>query len=115
MPAACNVHLAATEHQGRIVFLHAVEEGPASQSYGIQVARLAGVPDAVLREARTRLQALEQDQASRDPQQPDLFIGVPQPRHSALLMLQDLNPDELSPKAALEALYRLRAELDDSN
>ncbi|MEZ5549961.1 MAG: DNA mismatch repair protein MutS [Pseudomonadales bacterium] len=118
LPAACNVHLAATEHQGRIVFLHSVEDGPASQSYGIQVARLAGVPDAVLQEARSRLQALEQAQADRNPRQPDLFVGIPpgisDVPHPALSRLADLNPDELSPKAALEALYRLRAALDGS-
>ena len=122
LPATSNVHLAATEHKGRIVFLHTVQDGPASQSYGIQVARLAGVPDVVLRDARARLQALEQDQASRDARQPDLFVsGRVRPsnqievRNPVADLLRELNPDELSPKAALEALYRLRAALDDAD
>ncbi len=59
LPGVANVHLAATEHRQQIVFLHAVREGPASQSYGIQVARLAGVPSAVLANARRKLEELE--------------------------------------------------------
>ena len=59
LPGVANVHLAATEHRQQIVFLHAVREGPASQSYGIQVARLAGVPNAVLGTARRKLEELE--------------------------------------------------------
>jgi len=114
-----NVHLAATEHQGSIVFLHSVEPGPASQSYGIQVARLAGVPDAVLREARARLQALEQAQAERDPRQNDLFFGVADSAVTAAAtdsrfqQLQDrlsgLEPDDLTPRDALAILYELKA------
>ena len=77
LPATENVHLAATEHEGSIVFLHSVQPGPASQSYGIQVARLAGLPDPVLIAARARLQALEQSQAGQDPVQKDLFSAEP--------------------------------------
>ncbi|MEE8079490.1 MAG: DNA mismatch repair protein MutS, partial [Pseudomonadales bacterium] len=104
---------------GSIVFLHSVEPGPASQSYGIQVARLAGVPDAVLREARARLQALEQAQAERDPRQNDLFFGVADSAVTAAAtdsrfqQLQDrlsgLEPDDLTPRDALAILYELKA------
>jgi DNA mismatch repair protein MutS len=67
-----NVHLDAVEHNDRIVFMHAVEEGPANQSYGIQVAALAGIPTAVVRAARKQLREFEQ-RATVDPLQPDLF------------------------------------------
>jgi DNA mismatch repair protein MutS len=107
LPATKNVHLTATEHQGRIVFLHSVEPGPASQSYGIQVARLAGVPDPVLIRARDRLQSLEQDQAGRDPLQADLFT-LPAEPGPLETRLAEIDPDELSPKEALAALYALK-------
>jgi DNA mismatch repair protein MutS len=67
-----NVHLGAVEHNDRIVFMHAVEEGPANQSYGIQVAALAGIPNAVVRAARKQLREFEQ-RAAVDPLQPDLL------------------------------------------
>jgi len=112
---AVNVHLDAVEHKDRIVFLHAVEEGPANQSYGVQVAQLAGVPSAVVRSARKQLMKLEQESAAGG-RQPDLFAGgkaatstptEPAP-HPALDALRDADPDQLSPKAALELLYRLK-------
>jgi DNA mismatch repair protein MutS len=114
LPATENVHLAATEHQGSIVFLHSVQPGPASQSYGIQVARLAGVPDAVLASARERLQALEQSQAGSNPIQADLFnraeaAAEPDADGAALkAALAAIEPDELTPRAALERLYELK-------
>ena len=92
-----------------MVFLHAVEEGPASQSYGIQVAALAGMPPAVVREARRRLSALENRDVGTS-MQPDLFATAPpppEPPHPALDALRDLNPDELSPREALDQLYAL--------
>jgi DNA mismatch repair protein MutS len=108
---AVNVHVSAVEHKDTIVFLHAVEEGPASQSYGLQVAALAGVPGSVIRAARRHLQTLEQQSLSRDGQ-PDLFVAVeptPEPpRHPVLDLLDDVNPDELSPRDALELVYRLK-------
>jgi len=108
---AVNVHVSAVEHKDTIVFLHAVEEGPASQSYGLQVAALAGVPGSVIRAARRHLQTLEQQSLSRDGQ-PDLFVGAAPPaeppRHPALDLLDDVNPDELSPRDALELVYRLK-------
>ena len=109
-----NVHLDAVEHRDRIVFLHAVEEGPATQSYGLQVARLAGVPRGVVREARRTLERLEQASLERDGQ-PDLFAGAasaapePVPQADPLRdALGQVNPDELSPREALALLYRLK-------
>ncbi len=112
LPGAENVHLAATEHEGSIVFLHSVQPGPASQSYGIQVARLAGIPDTVLTSARARLQALEQSQAGQDPVQKDLF-SQPEPmldpaERALLEAFEALDPDALSPREALAALYTLK-------
>ncbi len=111
-----NVHVSAVEHRDRIVFLHAVEEGPASQSYGIQVAQLAGVPQAVIRAAKKHLARLEQEAAARDPQG-DLFTAgaaAPEPPapHPALDLLREADPDALTPKVALDLLYRLRKLLD---
>ena len=106
-----NVHLDAIEHKDKIVFLHALEEGPASQSYGIQVAQLAGVPAAVVRAAKKHLAKLEEEAASRSPQG-DLFstnTKKPEPPpHAALEALREADPDALSPKEALELLYRLK-------
>jgi DNA mismatch repair protein MutS len=108
-PVCANVHLDAVEHGHKIVFLHAVEEGPASQSYGVQVAALAGMPSAVVREARRRLTLLENREVG-SLTQPDLFASAPpqpEPPHPALDALRDVNPDELSPREALEKLYQL--------
>ena len=107
-----NVHLDAVEHKDTVVFLHAVEEGPASQSYGLQVAGLAGVPKSVIRQARRYLQVLE-DSSLASSQQRDLFARSqpeePEPSSDALRdELAQLNPDELSPREALELLYRLK-------
>ncbi|MCL2021404.1 MAG: DNA mismatch repair protein MutS [Betaproteobacteria bacterium] len=111
-PALANVHLDAVEHNDRIVFLHAVEEGPANQSYGIQVAALAGMPAFVVRSAKKELRVLE-DQAARNFHQPDLFsslpASMPEPEsHPALDALIALEPDELTPREALEKLYALK-------
>jgi DNA mismatch repair protein MutS len=110
-----NVHLDAVEHGERIVFLHAVEEGPANQSYGIQVAALAGIPNAVVRAARKQLREFEQ-RAAVDPLQPDLFAqGDPEPSepepHPAIEQLAGLDPDSLTPRKALDALYALKGLL----
>jgi DNA mismatch repair protein MutS len=109
---AANVHLDAVEHKDTIVFLHAVEDGPASQSYGLQVAALAGVPKGVIRSARRYLQMLEDASLTRGGQ-PDLFTGAakdePAPEPDALReTLASLNPDELTPREALDLLYRLK-------
>ena len=112
-PECANVHLDAVSHGHSIVFLHAVEDGPASQSYGIEVAALAGIPGSVVREAKRRLRSLENQQIAGGPQ-PDLFAPPPpEPEvHTAWQELADrlkaLDPDELSPREALAALYELK-------
>jgi DNA mismatch repair protein MutS len=109
---AVNVHVSAVESgQGDIVFLHHIEAGPANRSYGIQVARLAGVPAAVVNHARHQLAALEsRDLASQD--QVDLFASPPvseSPEPSALeLALARIDPDTLTPREALDVLYALK-------
>ena len=108
-----NVHLSAVEHQHSIVFLHSVNEGAASQSYGLQVAALAGVPNSVIRSAKKQLRALEQNSAAQSPQG-DLFDHKPvvepeEPEeHPLLSALRDVQPDDLSPKEALERIYQLK-------
>jgi DNA mismatch repair protein MutS len=112
-----NVHLDAVEHGDKIVFLHAVEEGPANQSYGIQVAALAGVPSAVVRSAKRVLQNFEQRAAAGDHStaQPDLFAAPaeameapPATAHPALERLAKIDPDVLTPRQALDLLYELK-------
>ena len=119
-----NVHLSAVEHKDSIVFLHTVEQGPASQSYGLQVAQLAGVPQNVIRAARKHLAALEAHAAQSDTQF-DLFANtaseevVAEPVAETASPLQeallDIDPDSLTPREALEALYRLRQLAEDSS
>ncbi len=106
-----NVHLAAVEHQHSIVFLHSVNEGAASQSYGLQVAALAGVPNGVIRNAKRQLVRLEQQSAAQNPQG-DLFAAAPEApepeEHPLVSAMRDVQPDDLSPKAALEKIYQLK-------
>jgi DNA mismatch repair protein MutS len=113
-----NVHLDAVEHGDALVFMHAVKDGPADRSFGLQVAALAGLPRAVVEHARARLAELERGRpgdagapltpATLDaPQQFALFP----PNRAALDALAGLEPDDLTPKQALEALYRLKALL----
>jgi len=140
-PEAANIHLNATEHGDSIVFLHRIQEGPASKSYGLQVAKLAGIPQEVLEEAKARLAALEAGHTTRDsgpglqpsppkpepaaepepvpaappapiaktpapaPAQVDLFGSAP---HPAVEALEALDPDDMTPRQALEQLYALR-------
>ena len=107
------MHLDAVEHKDSIVFLHAVEEGPASQSYGLQVAALAGVPKGVVRQAKKYLQLLEESSVARGSQD-DLFFDRKQgaePEPATDPMREELgkvNPDDLTPREALELLYRLK-------
>ncbi|MBU1980589.1 MAG: DNA mismatch repair protein MutS [Gammaproteobacteria bacterium] len=107
-----NVHLDALEHRDHIVFLHSVQEGPASQSYGLQVAALAGVPSPVIQAAKRHLLQLEQQGISNGIQG-DLFAETPQVAAPSALeeALLEVEPDELSPKAALELIYRLKKML----
>jgi DNA mismatch repair protein MutS len=107
-----NVHLDAVEHKDSVVFLHAVEEGPASQSYGLQVAGLAGVPKPVIRQAKKYLQLLEESSIARG-NTADLFSTTKpveaEPEPDALReAMAKVNPDELTPREALELLYRLK-------
>jgi DNA mismatch repair protein MutS len=110
--AAINVHVSAVESGRDIVFLHAIEPGPASKSYGIQVARLAGMPAAVVNHARQTLEALEA-QATQSNAQVDLFAAPPMIETTEISAIETavaaLNPDSLSPREALEALYQLKA------
>ena len=108
---AVNVHVSAAESGRNIVFLHEIQPGPASKSYGIQVARLAGMPAAVLNQARQTLEALEA-QASTQQAQIDLFALPEVAEDSSIspvdIALEAINPDDLSPREALEALYQLK-------
>jgi DNA mismatch repair protein MutS len=109
---AINVHVSAAESGRNIVFLHEIQPGPASKSYGIQVARLAGMPAAVLNQARQTLEVLEA-QASTQQAQIDLFAlpAVAEVATSSSAVedaLEAINPDDLSPREALEALYQLK-------
>ena len=113
-----NVHLDAVEHGEKLVFMHAVKDGPANRSFGLQVAALAGLPRAVLGEARRTLAELEQ--RSRDmPATATSPAAIEQPAQMALFRspppaldaLAAVDPDELTPKQALEALYRIKAML----
>jgi DNA mismatch repair protein MutS len=117
LPACANVHLDATEHGDQLVFLHAVKEGPANQSYGLQVARLAGVPRPVITEARRYLQELERREHTTHgptPQQSLLLEPARNETESVLRrMLEGVDPESLSPRAALDVLYRLKELLDD--
>ena len=115
-----NVHLDAAEHKERIVFLHHVLPGPASQSYGLAVAKLAGVPDAVIARAREHLARLEQTSLPHEPVaspakkrkdvplQPDLFAMQP---HPLLEEIESINPDNLTPRQALELIYAWKTQI----
>ncbi|MGQ0531023.1 MAG: DNA mismatch repair protein MutS [Panacagrimonas sp.] len=113
VPGVANIHLDAAEYGERLVFLHAVKDGPANRSYGLQVAALAGVPPAVVSAARRYLLELE-----RRPQPAAATEALPQlslfdaPHSPALKLLEQLEPDQLSPREALDALYRLKQILN---
>jgi DNA mismatch repair protein MutS len=107
-----NVHLDAIKQADKIVFLHAVKEGPASQSYGLEVAALAGVPRQAIRKAREKLQELENTACRAQRLQAgvgqlDLFDR--QEPHPAVTLLETIDPDEMTPKAALDVLFRLKS------
>ncbi|HJY41594.1 MAG TPA: DNA mismatch repair protein MutS, partial [Steroidobacteraceae bacterium] len=115
-----NVHLDAVEHHDRehgdsLVFMHAVKDGPADRSFGLQVAALAGLPKTVVRQARARLAELEQQgrDVASTPMSAEALdaprqIGLFAPSSAALEALAAIEPDELTPRQALEALYRLK-------
>ncbi|NCT49202.1 MAG: DNA mismatch repair protein MutS, partial [Paraglaciecola sp.] len=110
-----NVHLDAVEHADTIRFMHAVQEGAANKSYGLQVAQLAGVPKAVIQQAKLKLHELENhrvldktETSAPRSKQLDMLTQSDEVR----LALQKINPDELTPKMALEYLYQLKQLAD---
>ena len=118
-PTMANVHLDATEYQDHIVFLHNIQAGPASRSYGLQVAKLAGIPNAVLKAAQEKLSELEAGDTAKPATlattaqfspQSDLFSAV-EP-HRVVKFLESLDIDDLSPRQALQKLYEMKAHLD---
>lgn len=119
-PTMANVHLDATEYQDHIVFLHNIQEGPASRSYGLQVAKLAGIPSSVLLAAQEKLDELERGDensagkvgAILSPPSPqsDLFSTI-EP-HPVVELIENLDIDDLSPRQALQKLYELKAHID---
>jgi DNA mismatch repair protein MutS len=120
-PACANVHLDATEHGRELVFLHAVKAGPASQSYGLHVAELAGVPHDVVDRAREYLKRLEKHQQALAPASPQAELTFDPPpslsgeQRAALDRLRGLDVDSLSPRAALDLLYELKALAGEHN
>ena len=114
-PGVVNVHVEAVEHGDRLVFLHSVKEGPANQSYGLQVAALAGIPKSVITQARRYLTELERERdALRSYNSPQgelpLFASAPPPSResAALSALRAVDPNALSPKDALDLLFHLK-------
>jgi DNA mismatch repair protein MutS len=115
LPACRNVHLDATEHGRDLVFLHAVKPGPASQSYGLHVAELAGVPRDVVDRAREYLRKLERHQLAMLPASPQTELRFePEPtsaptkeQRAVLERIASLQVDDLTPRAALDVLYEL--------
>ena len=108
------MHLDATEHGDELVFLHAVKEGPANQSYGLQVAALAGVPREVIAAARRYLRELERRSAAAHEPRPqqELLLELPADARehcSESSALRELDPDSMTPREALDALYKLRS------
>jgi len=125
-----NVHLDAVEHHDRIVFMHRVQAGPANQSYGIEVASLAGIPSAVVRDARRTLLELESQSVRQQPTEgnlgqndffdaPDAVPAVSEPErdartpHPLIAELTTLDPDSLTPRQALDLLYQLKSKARD--
>jgi DNA mismatch repair protein MutS len=115
-PTIANVHLDAVEYGDQLVFMHAVKEGPANRSFGLQVAALAGLPKSVIADARRTLAELErgmhQHASAARPKadaSPQLGLFAPQEPSAAERALAEVDPDALTPREALEVLYRLKA------
>jgi DNA mismatch repair protein MutS len=119
---AANVHLDAVEHgpenNKSIVFMHKVEEGAANQSYGLQVAQLAGIPKSVVAAAKRKLIQLENNQVVNNAAQPDMFMAIEPvpdlPVHPVIRELEAIQADDLTPKLALDLLYKLKELVDKS-
>lgn len=114
LPHLANVHLDAVEHGDSIAFMHAVQEGAASKSYGLAVAGLAGVPKPVIKNARAKLQQLEllssQPAETRKPSRVDIanqLSLIPEPS-VVEQALAGIDPDQLTPRQALDMLYQLK-------
>ena len=106
------MHIDAIEHNEKIIFLHAVKEGPANQSYGLQVAQLAGIPKSVIANAKLKLKQLESEAMQTKPtnQQSQLGLALEEETtYPSIEYLKNVEPDELSPKEALEILYKLKS------
>ena len=106
-----NVHIDAVEHEDRIIFLHAVKDGPANQSYGLQVAQLAGIPKSAIASARLKLRQLERVNGPPGNLQTDPQLGLSLDEslnHPMIEYLMSVDPDDLSPKDALQVLYKLK-------
>jgi len=120
---AANVHLDAVEHgpenNKAIVFMHKVEEGAANQSYGLQVAQLAGIPKSVVTAAKRKLAQLENSQVIASAAQPDMFAATALPEvpalHPVVAELELIQPDDLTPREALEVLYKLKNKIAGSD
>ena len=115
-PTMANVHLDATEHQDHVVFLHNIQEGPANRSFGLQVAKLAGIPAPVLQAAQEKLLELErgailEQQATADFRAQNDLFSAPHP-HPVIDLLKAVNVDDLTPREALDTLYELKTHLD---
>ncbi|VAW86551.1 DNA mismatch repair protein MutS [hydrothermal vent metagenome] len=107
-----NVHLDAIEHGNNIVFMHSVKEGPANQSYGLQVAALAGVPEGVIRNAKQKLRQLEEQTAQETVhEQQQISLFPPEQPHPVIDRLNEVKMDEISPRDALNFLYELKKQL----
>jgi DNA mismatch repair protein MutS len=108
------VHLDAVEYGDQLVFMHAVKEGPANRSFGLQVAALAGLPKAVIADARRTLAALEKGMhpggavPRREEHSPQMGLFAPPAPSAVETQLSEIDPDALTPREALEALYRLK-------
>ncbi len=115
-PGVANVHVEAVEHGDQLVFLHSVKDGPASQSYGLQVAALAGIPKSVTAQARRYLTELERERdalrnyGSPQGELPLTAAGAPAPtlESKALEALRAADPNTLSPRDALDLVFRLK-------
>jgi DNA mismatch repair protein MutS len=120
LPDTCsnikNVHVEATVSHGKIVFLYRVQAGDASQSYGLEVAALAGIPNHVLLDARAHLQQLEPSTPSASPKFPPELMHKPQPKPSAVLSkIRALNLDDMTARDALQLLYQVQAQARDES
>jgi DNA mismatch repair protein MutS len=114
LPEVDNVHLDATEHRDGIVFLHAVRPGPASRSYGLQVAQKAGVPREVIASAKAYLEKIERQHRRDAPPTPQVSMPLAAPDGSAEVLgkLRAIDPDRLTPKEALNIIYDLARNLE---